>query len=262
MTSDFAKNLEHLFNESGCRTRGEFASRLGIDRTRVSRLLNGKDEATKSERVRIAEVFDLEVSQLYSYNDHFMKAIGNLGVKRFIDAKKLHVLDDFIRITSKESAKYRGQYNLYYSGTDPDICIASLVTIGKKFNNGLEFEMINPYEFADGSYGAFEYKGIMYISEFAIYVIAEQTKKDYELLNLIFYTSPLSEVKVLKGIISGIGVKHEQRFVAANSAVLLKRASPIRSWKEKLGSELGYVRRESLPELIRRNLDSQKIIVE
>lgn len=263
MSTNFSKNLRHLYEISGCTTQSEFAFQFAIDRSRMNKLLGGKAASSRAEKIKLSMKLGPIFDRIEDDHKSFIQYMENEGVRRFIDPDKFKLIRSTDENRTAEINRYKGQYILYYGGGEKsEYCISSLVTIGKSYHNGLEFKMINPYRFTDGQYGHFAYDGVMYLSDVGVFMIAEQVENDYEILSMIFHSSPLSDVRILRGVVSGIGIRGERRYVASNAAVLLKRTALIHDWQKSLGRELAYLPIAKLPEIVRQYLKHERIVIE
>lgn len=137
----------------------------------------------------------------------------------------------------------------------------SLLEIIRLAKEGIEFTLVNPYLGVDDAYSAFTYSGYMLPVDEFLYFFGEQDKGTYEILTMIFKSPGSPEADFLNGLWAGIGVKDGDKFVASVPALACRTRKPIEDWREHVGTDLGFVMADTLPEIVRRRLRSDVVKV-
>jgi len=261
--SDFARNLQHLFVLSGKKTREQFAFALGLERTMLSKLMSGRRPPTPMHLWKIASFAGCTADDLLFGHAKFRSIMQDYTTRSNLMLLSFRSIKKSVAEFSEALKTYKGQYLVYYaSETSP--ALASLLSINKVTKEGIEFTFVNPYRANDGSLSAYEYSGYMYpVSEF-LYFICEQKTRDYEILSLILYKSRGPHVSLLSGLITGIGVKEDNTgWIASVPIIAYRRLKGIEDWQAALrNNELGFIAWDKLPEVVRRNLKTDRLVVD
>jgi hypothetical protein len=159
------------------------------------------------------------------------------------------------------SARYAGQYNVHYGLDSKEEILVSLLTIERPTKEGIEVAFINPYREPGGEISVYEYAGFMYPVRDYLYFVCEEKSADYDILSIIIHDAHTPRVSMLKGLISGIGVRDGISSIAARPILVLRRSRPIEDWKAALGREIGYFPNDKVPEAIRRQLNNERVTV-
>jgi hypothetical protein len=260
--TNFSKNFKFLFQKKGYSSQGVLSSELKIDRSILSKLLNGVRNPTPQQRICVAKHFDLNPSDFdrepAEFADMWTEYAHNtdLVFASFRTAKKN-------KIRHKDVfERYQGEYIVYYSGPpDVDTVLASLLQIKAISRDGIVVNFINPYRDLVDNISVYEYAGYMFPVSAFLYFYLEQNSSDYELLSLIVHESRSPKIGILKGMIAGVGVSKETSRIAARSVVVLRRQRQLDNWRKAIGRELGFMSRGKVPEIVRKNLDYQHIDV-
>jgi len=201
---------------------------------------DGKPNPKKSHLLKIAAYAGLnEADMLLLDHDAFRRTIKGEEVKTDLILVSLRSIRKNLSRSSAIFSTYKGQYIIYYVGTNQTI--GSLLTIQRTTPEGIRFQLLNPYREATGEWVAFDYAGYMYPVGDLLYLLGEQPEKDYEIISLIFQSSPSPKVGALRGIITGIGVRHDRSHIAARPFIAIRRQKLIDDWRKALSKELGYL---------------------
>lgn len=174
-------------------------------------------------------------------------------------AWELNITRHFSGRSSEFCDQYAGQYVLY-TQRENNQSMRSLFTI-RDVEGVPKFQMVNPYYRSHKQVSAFEYTGYAVGAEQFIYFVGEQTHNEYELIYLAFYAPRGADADLLRGIMSGVGVRKEVDYVASVPAVLVRTQQQICNWRDAIGSTLGLVQTSELREDIQRHLVEQSLVV-
>ena len=260
------QNLKWLCDRTGL-DNTKLAQATQIDRTVISKILSGKRQATPAQLLTLAKHFDiLDPDDLKSSHETFIEkyraADSNLLLRSF-RAVRSHLP----RLQSIYES-YRGQYGVYYaraSGKEGErLVVASLLDIHRLTREAIEFRFINPYKLPTGEWSIYDYSGFLFPVGETLYLLAEQKDNDYEVLSILIQTSHGPQVSLLKGLMSGVGVKIEEggierHWIAARPVVLAKRRTRLESWRPAISRELGFLQETKLPEFVRRQLSDERV---
>jgi transcriptional regulator with XRE-family HTH domain len=258
---NFSENLDHLYRSHGFPNQSAFGSAVGINRPAVSRLLTGARPPTPDQQLRIARYFKLQPSDLDLAPEDFLRRFESLTTESNLVFLAFRTTKQNIPRCEEISARYKGDYLIYYPQTEDGTVIASLLSIGRATKEGIEVSLINPHRDSEGAVTAYEYVGYMYPVREFFYFYFEQKIADYEILSLVIHESRTPQVNVLKGIISGVGVLEELSLIAARPIIVLRRRQELKNWQAALGTELGYIEAGRVPEIARRQLSTERITV-
>jgi transcriptional regulator with XRE-family HTH domain len=263
--SEVAQNLRWLCDRAGL-DRTKLAEATHIDRTVISKILSGKRPPTSTQLLTLAKHFDvLDPDELKFSHDTFVEtykaADSNLLLRSF-RAVRSHLP----RLQSIYES-YRGQYGVYYSrasGKDDErLVVASLLDVHRLTREAIEFRFINPHKLPTGEWSIYDYSGFLFPIGETLFLLAEQKDNDYEVLTILIQMSHGPQVRLLKGLMSGVGVKTEEgaerHWIAARPVVLHKRRTRIESWRSSISQELGFLQETKLPEFVRRQLSYERV---
>jgi transcriptional regulator with XRE-family HTH domain len=228
---DFPCNLCHLFGLARHANQETFATELGINRSTVSRLMNGQRRPNDRHLERIAKYAGLSNPKyLLIEHSEFRRLVAHKETRSDLALLSFRTTITSLWQCASIFAEYEGQYVVYYRRDEPDDeknVIASLLSIERVTDEGISVRFYNPYQERAGEVTAFEYSGMLFpVSEF-LYIIAEQAKNNYEILSLIIRSSPTPRVTALRGLIAGIGVKSGRSYIAARPIVAVRRKNRI-----------------------------------
>ena len=263
-SGDFRKNLRYLRAHKKL-SQDALAGLIGLGRSTLSRLETGREEPTTTHLDLIAQYAGLrDPDALLVDHSTFRRIIQNEEARTNLMLLSFRSIKENLDRCEGITKEYAGQYVVYYCRTaeQPQKVVASLLTIERATNEGIECTFINPYKDKAGMWTAFEYAGLIFpVSEF-LYGVCEQKQKTYEILSLIIRASSAPRVNALRGIITGIGVDEDDNaYIAARPMVALRRQRPIEDWRGALDKELGFLPQDRLPEMVRRQLSDEKITI-
>lgn len=260
--NNFQKNLNYAFDNSGLETKNLFATEVDLHRSTMSRLMNGSRVPNRRHLNKIANGLGIEPQDLLL--DH--KKFANMySQKMNLKQTGLYILKSMSVNFAKCKdcfGTYQGQYIIYTSTKDTYV-IASILELIRVTKNGIEFKMINPYLGLDKEYSAFYYRGYMLPIDDFLYFFGEQESKEYEVLTMIFNTSPLDKAQILEGIWTGIGVKKDRKFIASVPAIAVRqKRNHSFALKNLVNTNIiGHIEINSLPEMIKRMLCNNVIAI-
>ena len=155
---------------------------------------------------------------------------------------------------------HKGQYIAYWKASDLDgYYVASLLEITNLTNEGITFELLNPYIREDIDHDdvrGWRYQGRLYPVSDYLYFFGEQTNSTYELFSMIMTSSPVAPPDILRGCLSGIHVRDGKKQIAVNIAVVLLYVKKhVDHWQNEIGGRLGKLPAGRVPERIRKIID-------
>ncbi|MBI2740783.1 MAG: helix-turn-helix transcriptional regulator [Rhodospirillales bacterium] len=257
-SSFFGENLSHLYRVNGFSSQSALGSALGIERSVLSKLMNGTRAPTSPQRVRIAQYFKVQQSDLDLPPRAFAEGVVQRSGLVFLALRSVR---QNMRRCQEVAERYQGQYVVYYPQADAGTIIASLLSVGRVTHEGIDVSLLNPHRDSNDKVTAYKYTGYMYPVREFFYFYFEQPEAEYEILSLIIHESRTPQVSVLKGMLSGVGILEESSFIAARPVVAVRRQREIADWEKALGTELGYVPSGRVPEMVRRQLSTERISV-
>ncbi|WP_061850526.1 helix-turn-helix transcriptional regulator [Bradyrhizobium sp. DOA1] len=258
--SNFCKNIRYLAALYRLK-HGSLATELGWDRTVVTKLMSGKRKPNTTQLTKLALFFRVPAADLEGDHEQFCAGIAGASASSDLPLLAFRTLRENTQRWQATFDKYRGQYVLYYVH-DPELVIGSLLTLDRITGDGLHAKFINPHRDAGGHISAYEYEGYGYPVREYIYFLLEQKNANYEILSIILRDSATPTVHLMKGMVSGIGVRNETSFIAARPLVAIKRNRAIDDWRSALGNDLGYLPRTRIPEGAQRQLSSEGVTVQ
>lgn len=258
--TNFKKNLAYLMLASGCKTDGEFARDVGLQRYEINKIKNGVREPTEKQKLLIANRYGIDIADM---------DVSDVKFKRIIDLKFPHkshmayflkTIEINLPRCKEVFYRYQGQFIVYTNRSKEGTVVASLLNIKRLTKNGIEFEMINPYKEGD-LYDAYIYRGFMMpVGEF-LYFVCEQNEQTYEVLTMMFHAVGTPEPRLLRGAWLGVGVKDGMKAIASVSAVASRQLRPIEDWREAIPKKLGHVKVGSLDQIIQTQLNDERVVV-
>lgn len=249
----FSQNLRHLLELSGCKTDAQFAGLLGMERWTFNKLKNGSIKPTRTHLQKISEYSGFSIKELHLQHDKFLELPNRDIIDESIMFRKFRITQSHSQNLRSIFDKYQGNYIIYTYGSGDGQIIASLLNVNRLTRSGIEFEMINPYFEGFDQYQVYKYTGFLIPAEDYLYFFGEQEKHDYEILSMVFGMTGAPEVKMLRGLWTGIGVLRGEKYIASVTALAVKQDRPL-EWRKELGEKIGYLQTDSLPEVIRRNI--------
>ncbi len=257
----FVRNLQHVYEISQCKTEDLFAHELGISRSVVNKLRNGRRSPTRRHLNCIANYCGVNPDELLLEHDSFRKIMaGKFETIPFM-IHALSVIEENIEKCRDLFSIYEGQYNIYTNKSTEGEVVASLLEMQKVTKFGIQFSMVNPYREEGFSYQVFRYRGYAVPIDQFIYFFGEQEGNKYEVLTMIFQMSAAPKSVLLRGMWSGIGVTEGRKFIAAVPALAMRRQRRIDDWKTALGSDIGILPVDKVPALIQKNLRQERVVV-
>ena len=259
--SAFVQNFDYIYQQTNCRNDNEFAGEVGLSRSTVNRLKNGKRPLSKQQAILIARYAGVEVADLYLPHAEFVEIYNSRKIVSDYMIHSLRVVEKNLRHCRDLFPTYSGQYVVYTNKSKDGRVIASLLELTRVTKHGIEFHMINPYLEVPGKYESYNYKGYMMPVENFLYFVGEQEKNEYEILTMIFETSGAPKVGILRGLWTGIGVKGGVKAIASVPAIAVKRSNIIENWRNVTDKNVGYLKVANLPHMIQEKLRDEIIRV-
>lgn len=250
-TKDLVKNIQYACERADYLTMTALAAEIGIPRATFSRIFNGKRAPNLKHLQKISKHLRCRIDDLRLPHAKFKRLIDEKIAGTGLPLLLFRTTKQFADTWAETSEKYKGQYIMYNGRNSEGTTIASLVSLGKPTKEGIEFSLTNPYR-DSGNYTAYEYSGLIFPVGDFLYGFAEQKLNRYELLSVILYASRTPEFSILRGLISGIGVKEGASVVSSSAVILVRQRRPIRDWRAELDRRLGYIPTTSLPVIVQR----------
>lgn len=257
----FCENLRYLAKLHR-KTQQNIADELGCDRSVIGKLMTGGRKPNTAQRLGLGRFFRIEPSSLDLSHDAFRKSLEGELTSSSVTLMTFRTVRENTTRWRPLFDKYKGQYTIYYRQSVANKFVASLLSIDRLTADGLHATVINPHRNFDEDVTAYEYEGYAYPVREYLYVILEQKNADYELLSLTMHEARTPSVKLLKGLMSGIGVDaNEESYIAARPIVVVKRTKLIERWTDVVGKELGHLNAESVRRAVRDQLSEEKITI-
>jgi len=257
--SGFPQNFEYLCRQFELGDQKQIAKTFGLARETISRLRSGIRNPTEQHLQVFSRLFRISPNALLLDHDKFLDTIDirrrnpgpSMASIRTISLNSNRFEDVF--------KKYEGSYKVYHLQLDKSKVVVSLLNVKYLADEGIIVEYINPHVDVAGHQSNYEYRGYLYPLAGFMYVVCEQFQSEYEILTMLLHDNPDPKPRVLKGLVTGIGVIEGSNYIAARPIILARQRNKLKNEHETLDGNIGHLPIGEIPQYIRNLLSTEEI---